>query len=89
MQYSVTVIYLALMNLPKNERFKVENVILVSVIPGPHEPSGSINTYLSSWRRNFLCCEKVGWHTGGEIMKGVLLFVASDLRAKFVEREEK
>lgn len=35
--YSVGVIYLVIMNLPRSERFKPENVILVGLIPGPNE----------------------------------------------------
>ena len=46
-QYSVGVLYMVLMNLPRHERFKRENVILVGIIPGPKEPSGNINSYLS------------------------------------------
>lgn len=34
------------MNLPRSERLKKENVITAGVIPGPDEPSLSINTYL-------------------------------------------
>lgn len=79
-RYSVGVIYLVVMNLPRNERFKVENVILVGVIPGPHEPSRSINTYLSPLVDDFLVLWE-GWHVCGEIVKGVLLCVASDLPA--------
>jgi hypothetical protein len=45
--YSVWVLYLVLMNLLRNERFKRENVILVGIIPGPSEPPLNINTYLS------------------------------------------
>ena len=30
---------MTIMNLPRHERFVQENVILVGVIPGPHEPS--------------------------------------------------
>ena len=44
--YSVGVLYLVLMNLPRAERFKPENVFLVGVIPGPHEPKLHINSYL-------------------------------------------
>ena len=46
-QYSVGAIYLTILNLPRNERFKEENIILVGMIPGPHEPKHDINTYLS------------------------------------------
>ena len=34
--YSVGALYMALMNLPRTERFKPENVFLIGVIPGPH-----------------------------------------------------
>lgn len=44
--YSVGVMYLVLMNLPRSERFKRENVILVGVIPGPCKAPLTINTYL-------------------------------------------
>ena len=37
-QYSVGVIYVVLMNLPREIRFKRENVIIVDLIPGPTEP---------------------------------------------------
>ena len=44
--YSVGVLYMVRMNLPRAERFKAENVFLVGVIPGPHEPIYNINLYL-------------------------------------------
>ena len=34
------------MNLPREERFKPENVIIVGIIPGPKEPRGNINSFL-------------------------------------------
>lgn len=79
-RYSVGVVYLVVMNLPRHEHFKVENVLLVGVIPGPHEPSRAINTYLSPLVDELLLLWE-GWHFGGEIIKGVLLCVASDLPA--------
>ena len=36
--YSVGAIYLTIQNLPHDERYKTENIILVGVIPGPKEP---------------------------------------------------
>ena len=45
-QYSVGVIYLTVLNLPRHIRYKRENVILVGIIPGPREPENNINTYL-------------------------------------------
>jgi len=44
--HSCGVIYLVLMNLPREERFKPENVIIVGIIPGPKEPKGDINSFL-------------------------------------------
>ena len=40
-------IYLVVLNLPRCERYKVENTILVGMIPGPNEPKDHMNTYLS------------------------------------------
>lgn len=46
-QYSVGVIYLVIQNLPRAVRFKPENVIIVSTIPGPKEPDyNHLNPYL-------------------------------------------
>ena len=44
--HSCGVIYLVLMNLPREERFKPKNVIIVGIIPGPKEPKGDINSFL-------------------------------------------
>ena len=45
-EYLVGVIYLVLLNLPRAIRYKQENVILYGVIPGPCEPTLTINAYL-------------------------------------------
>ena len=45
--YSVGVIYMVILNLPREERYKVENIILVSIIPGPKEPKLTINSFLT------------------------------------------
>ena len=45
-QYSVGMIYLVIGNLPRSERYKLENVIIVGVIPGPNEPKKHMNTFL-------------------------------------------
>ena len=52
--YSVGVIYLVLLNSPRSLRYKRENIVLVSVIPGPTEPSLLINTYLKPLVLDFL-----------------------------------
>ena len=45
--YSVGVLYLVLMNLPRNEYFKRQNIFLLGVIPGPNEPRNNINSFLT------------------------------------------
>ena len=45
--YSVVVIYMVILNLPREERYKVENIILISIIPGPKEPKLTINSFLT------------------------------------------
>ena len=37
--------YVSILNLPREERYTVEN-ILVGVLPGPHEPKKTMNSYL-------------------------------------------
>lgn len=37
-QYSLGAIYMTVLNLPRSDRNKIENVILVGLIPGPNEP---------------------------------------------------
>lgn len=45
-EYSISAIYCVVQNLPRAERYKEDNVILIGLIPGPKEPSLSINSYL-------------------------------------------
>lgn len=45
-QHSEGAIYLNVMNLPCQERFLQENILLVGVIPGPKEPPIHINSFL-------------------------------------------
>ena len=45
-QHSEGVLYLSIMNLPRNVRFLQHNIILVGVIPGPREPQLHMNTFL-------------------------------------------
>ena len=40
-QYSVGTIYLVVQNLPRSERFKINNIILVGLMPGPREPKST------------------------------------------------
>lgn len=45
--YSVGAIYMVIMNLPRAERFRPENIIICEIIPGPQECSKHINSFLS------------------------------------------
>ena len=45
--YSVGAIYITIQNLPRSERYKVENILLIGIIPGPKEPKHNINSYLT------------------------------------------
>lgn len=38
---------MTVLNLPRGVRNKQENVILIGLIPGPHEPRHDLNTYLT------------------------------------------
>ena len=43
---SIGVIYMVVTNLPREERFKPENLIVVGIIPGPKDPKHYINSFL-------------------------------------------
>ena len=45
-QHSEGAIYLSVLNLPRQDRFLKENVILVGVTPGPKEPELHMNSFL-------------------------------------------
>ena len=44
-QYSLGAIYLSVLNLPREERYKQENTILVGLVPGPKEPD-NMNSFI-------------------------------------------
>lgn len=45
-EYSIGAIYLTIMNLPRKERFKQENVLLIALLPAPKEPKYNLNSML-------------------------------------------
>ncbi len=45
-QFSIGILYLVVGNLPRELRYKRENILIVGIMPGPNEPSKDINTYL-------------------------------------------
>ena len=60
---SVGALYLVVLNLPREERYRKENMMLVGIIPGPHEPSLNINSYLTP-----LVLELQAFYSGVDIL---------------------
>lgn len=85
--YSIGVIYLVVQNLPRSLRYKLENVIIIGVIPGPHEPKNTINTYLMPMIEDLLRLWKgVKMQTPGSMfsmktIRAALGFISSDIPA--------
>ena len=83
--YSVGVIYLAFMNLPRNMRFKRENIVIIGLIPGPSAPPKNINTYLaplvSDLLRLWHGVEFSTYNAGTCVIRCALLNIACDLPA--------
>lgn len=87
-QYSVGVIYLVIQNLPRSLRFKPENIIIVSTIPGPKEPSyANLNPYLTCVVNHLLnLWEGVEMQVPSTILstrliRAALVYISSDLPA--------
>ena len=47
-EYSLGVVYLVIINLPRNIRYSWENAILRGITPGPSEPQYTINSYIKA-----------------------------------------
>ena len=62
--YSIGVLYLSVLNLPSHVRYSNAYTILVGVLPGPHEPKLTVNTYLEPLVNDLL-----------EVWRGVSLYV--------------
>ena len=45
-KYSVGVLYLVALNLPRDQRYKLENIIIAGLVPGPKEPKLTMNSYI-------------------------------------------
>ncbi len=72
------------MNLPHQIRFKEENVLLVGLIPSPHEPSLNINRLLKPLVEDLLeFLEGVPLNIDGnmQVVRCALLCVACDIPA--------
>ena len=85
---SATAIYMVLLNLPKDQRFKYKNMHLVGVIPGPSKPSlAQINHVLSLLVVELLEFWKGVYYTqtfkfpGGRFSKGAMIPLVCDMLA--------
>ena len=86
--YSVGVIYLTVMNLPRSVRFKRQNIILIGILPGPSEPKHDINAYIEPlvkelinlWSGVTMRVHSVSG-VSTELVRCALLCVACDLPA--------
>ena len=86
--YSFGIIYLPIMNLPREERYKRENILLIGILPGPQETSRSINSYLNPLVKEltkFLEGVTISVHThdgtAKKLVKCALLCVSCDIPA--------
>ena len=52
--YSIGVLYLSVLNLPSQLRYSNAYTILVGILPGPHEPKLTVNTYLEPLVKDLL-----------------------------------
>ena len=84
-QHSEGAIYMTVLNLPRQDRYLQENVLLVGVFPGPKEPHLHMNSFLSPlvdelqhlWRGI-----PMELHTGMQVLvRAALLCVGCDIPA--------
>ena len=83
-EHSIGVMYMVLVNLPREMRFKRENVILVGIIPGPKEPQLNVNSFLKPLVNELLSFWKgVQLYEADELQlyRLILLCISSDLPA--------
>lgn len=82
---SVGVLYLVLLNLPRHERYKLEYIIVVGILPGPSEPKLTANTFLEPLVRDLLEVCKERFSISGCVFKRPikvgLVCVSSDVPA--------
>ncbi|XP_077866482.1 uncharacterized protein LOC144354692 [Saccoglossus kowalevskii] len=83
--YSVGALYMVINNLPREERFKEENVLLIGLLPGPKEPKKEMNSYLdplANELQQLLIGVKIDDGSSmGNIYKAVLMCISSDIPA--------
>ncbi|XP_077866348.1 uncharacterized protein LOC144354095 [Saccoglossus kowalevskii] len=87
--YSVGALYMVVLNLPRAERYKKENAILVGLLPGPREPSLNVNSYITPlveelntlWTDGLTCDYTESGKTYNDTFHAALLSVVSDVPA--------
>jgi len=86
---SISGIYLVCLNLPPDIRYKIENVFLVGIVPGPHEPSTHqvnhllrplVDDLLQLWSPG-IYLRRTAKYPNGRLVKGALIPVVCDLPA--------
>jgi len=87
-QYGVGVVCLAIQNLPREVRFKPENIIIVATILGPKEPSrddlnpyleGMVNDLLKLW--DGVQLKTANSSLPSRLIRAALVYISSDLPA--------
>ena len=86
--YSVGAIYLSVFNLPRTSRYKLQNICLIGIIPGPREPQLTVNPYLNPLVQDLLelwngieleVCS--GSHIERKLIRAALICCSCDLPA--------
>lgn len=86
---STCAIYLVCLNLPPSLRYKIENMFLVGIIPGPNEPSQHqinhllrplVDVLLKLWYRGLYLSATVA-HPRGRLVRGAVVPLVCDLPA--------
>lgn len=83
-EYSVGVIYIAVLNYPRELRYLQENILLMGIIPGPHEPSLQMNAFIEPLVRDLLKLWKgveMSTQDGNRNIRAALLCISCDIPA--------
>ena len=79
--YAVGVVFLSRLNLPRQIRYNKENIILCGLIPGPHEPSFNINSFLDPLIEELLIMwrgKKIHLPSGPLTIRAALMCISCD-----------
>ena len=80
-EYKVSAI-MAVLNLPRSERFKSKWTMILGVIPGSTEPKGNINTFLEPIVDDLISLWNcVPLHPAGTVIRAALFGVSCDMPA--------